>query len=77
MQLTLLTVQVCKGYCNWKDATVAFKNHESSVCHREAVEVVRLPSTTKHVGVLLSEQYAVEMAKNRRMLLKILSSIQF
>ena len=27
--------------------------------------------------MLLSEQYAVEMAKNRRMLLKILSSIQF
>ena len=57
---------------------MAFKNHESSACHREAVEVViRLPSTTKHIGVLLSEQYAREMAKSRRMLLKILNSIRF
>ena len=53
---------------------MAFKNHESSACHREAVEVIiRLPSTTQHIGVLLSEQYAVEMAKTRQMLLKILS----
>ena len=66
------------GYCNWKDATVAFKNHESSACHREAVEVfIHLPSTTQHIGVLLSEQYAREMAKSRRMLLKILNSIRF
>ena len=57
---------------------MAFKNHESSVCHREAVEVIIcLPSTTQHIGTLLSEQYTVEMAKSRRMLLKISNSIRF
>ena len=57
---------------------MAFKNHESSACHCEAVEVVIcLPSTTQHIGTLLSEQYTVEMAKSRRMLLKISNSIRF
>jgi hypothetical protein len=41
--------------------------------NREAVEIViRLSSTTKHIGVLLSEQYAMEMAKSRRMLLNMI-----
>ena len=57
---------------------MAFKNHELSACHREAVEVViHLPSTTKHIGIHLSQQYAMEMAKNRRMLLRIMTSIRF
>ena len=52
---------------------MAFKNHESSASHCEAVEVViHLPSTTKHIGVLLSEQYARENGyEYTRMLLKI------
>ena len=57
---------------------MAFKKHETSACHREAVDVIiSLPSTSQHVGVLLSEQYGMEMAKNRRMLLKILNAIRF
>lgn len=57
---------------------MAFKSHESSACHREAVEVIiRLPATTIHIGVHLSQQYALEMEKNKRMLLKVLSSIRF
>ena len=67
--------QVTKGYSNWKDATVAFKRHEGSNCHREAVEVIiTLPATTVHIGVQLSQQYAREMENNRTMLL---SCIQF
>ena len=57
---------------------MAFKNHELSACHREAVEVIiHLPATTKHIGAHLSHQYAIEMTKNRKMLLKILSSIRY
>ena len=50
-----------------------FKNHELSACHREGVEVIiRLPATTTHIGVHLSQQYALEMEQNKRMLLKVL-----
>ena len=71
-------MQVTKGYSNWKDATVAFNKHEGSNCHREAVEViVTLPATTMHIGVQLSQEYAREMENNRKMLLNVLSCIQF
>ena len=69
-----------RGYCNWKDATIAFKNHELSACHHEAVEVIiRLPATSTHIGVHLSQQYALEMEQNKIILLKVLwfFSIQF
>ena len=57
---------------------MALKIHELSACHREAVEVViHLPSTTKHIGVHISQQYAMEMVKSKRMLLRVLSSIRF
>ena len=57
---------------------MAFKSHESSACHHEAVEVViRLPATTTHIGTHLSWQCAFEKEKNKRMLLKVLSVIRF
>lgn len=57
---------------------MAFKSHELSACHREAVDmIICLPSSTTHIGAQLSKQYAIEMAQNRKMLLKILSSIRF
>ena len=39
--------------------------------------IIHLPATTKHIGAHLSHQYAIEMTKNRKMLLKILSSIRY
>ena len=67
-----------KGYSNWKDATVAFRNHERSSCHIEAVEmVITLPATMTHIGTLLSREHENEMAQNRKALLKSLSSIRY
>ena len=67
---------VINGYFNWKDATVGFRNHEVSGCHREAVEVIiTLPSTTMNIGAHLSNQYIQEKELNRKMLIKILSCI--
>ena len=67
-----------KGFSNWKNSAVAFKNHESSSCHREAVEmVITLPPTTTQIGVHISKEYEKEMAENRKALLKILSSIRY
>lgn len=51
---------------------------ELTGCHREAVEVIiSLPVTTMDIGAHLSKQYAQEKELNRKMLIKILSCIQF
>lgn len=66
------------GFCNWKDATVAFPNHEKSETHKTAVElVVTLPETTKDVGELLSSTHAAEKSENRKCLITIAENIQF
>ena len=31
---------IINGFSNWKDASVAFKKHDSSKCHRDSVDVV-------------------------------------
>ncbi len=55
---------------------VAFKSHEKSSCHQEAVDmVITLPSTTTPIGTLL--QHAQEMATNRKIFLKILACMKF
>ena len=67
-----------KGFCNWKNATVLFQKHQQSVTHKQAVEVmIVLPSSTKDVSELLVKQLAKEKECNRRMLLKIVSSIRY
>lgn len=67
-----------KGFSNWKDATVAFRQHEESACHKEAVEkMLTLPATTPNVGEMLSSTLAKEKAANRHCLLKVLSSLRF
>ena len=69
---------VVTGFSNWKDATIRFKNHESSGCHREAVErAITLPEVTKDISELLSEAHSKEKRDNRECLLKILSSVRF
>ena len=67
-----------RGFKNWNDATRVFRCHELSACHKEAVErVVTLPSTTKHVGELLTSTLAEDRKKNRLMLLHILGVVRF
>ena len=67
-----------RGFSNWKDACVSFGKHELSATHKEAVEMIlTLPTTTKNVGSLLSRQYSQQVATNRKMLLKITSTIRF
>ncbi len=39
--------------------------------------ILSLPSTTMHIGAQLSRQCAIEMATNRKMLLKVLSCVKF
>ena len=71
-------MQVSKGFCNWKNATAQFQKHQESATHKQAVEVmIVLPSATKDVSELLVTQLAKEKEHNRRMFLKIVSSIRF
>ena len=65
-----------RGLSNWKDGTIAFRNHAKSASHHEAVEVT-LPSTTHDIEEQLSQHHATQKLKNRQALYRILSSIRF
>ena len=66
------------GYSNWKNATLSFKRHKSSACHREAVEmVITLPATTSDIAEQLSLQHSKQKEANRQIFMKILSSLRF
>ncbi len=50
---------ILKGFQNWKDATFAFRNHECSGTHKDAVhQMVTIPSTNKDIAVSLSSAAA-------------------
>ena len=66
-----------KGFSNWKEATIGFKNHEASASHKEALQVTLLPTTHSDIGEMLSKQHADTKKENRECLLKILCNIQF
>ena len=69
---------VSKGYCNWKDAIVAFRKHEGSDCHKSAIEaIVRLPSQCKDIREQLSKQVASDKQDNQQCLLKVISNVRF
>ena len=69
----------CKvGFTNWKKALEKFEKHQNTGSHHEAVDlIVKIPSTTKNVGEMLSTTYASQKDENRKMLLVIRSSICF
>ena len=67
-----------KGFCNWKDAKVTFRNHEDSTVHRKSVEMLyTLLRMTKDIRETLSESYANGKKKNTEYLLKILQNVRF
>ena len=72
------TAFITRGYQNWKDATIAFRNHESSACHKDAVAVmITIPATHGDIGECLSSQLALEKQVNRECFMKLISSIRF
>ena len=69
---------ISKGFTYWKEGPKAFKTHQGSDCHREAVDaLVVLPQCTKDVGELQSAEHEAEKAQNRKMLLLVLQNIRF
>ena len=66
------------GFNNWKKALERFEKHQNTTSHRDAVDlVVKIPSTTKDVGEMLSAGLASQKAESRKVLLTILSSIRY
>ena len=66
------------GFSSWKDAKVAFRNHEQTKCHKEVVQtVVALPRDYGDIAELLSSQHAKEKANNRQMMLNLLSNVHY
>ncbi len=65
-------------FCNWKKALNKCDKHEQTMSHREAIGVVvTIPSTTKNVKEMLSSSLADQRSRNKKILLVILSNIQF
>lgn len=65
------------GYTNWKDATTAFNSHLASHCHKEAVEVDKLPGQTGNVGERLVTEHEQQKAESRTMFKRILQTLHF
>ena len=69
---------ISKGFTYWKEEPEAFKTHQGSDCHREAVDaLVVLPQCMKDVGELQSAEHQAEKAQNCKMLLLVLQNIRF
>ena len=48
---------ISKGFNNWKDASVKFKEHKSSNCHKDSMIVtVDLPSSVKDIAETLQRE---------------------
>ena len=69
---------ITRGFTNWKLATSAFRQHEASDCHKEAVEkMLTLPLTTKDIGEMLSTAHSEEEKNNRECLLTIIANLRY
>ena len=52
---------VSNGFSNWKDATMSFRKHDSSGCHKKGVEkMITLPATTRDIVEMLSSMHSSE-----------------
>ena len=69
---------ISKGYTYWKEATTAFKKHQTIDCHREAVEMLLvLPQCTKDIAELQSTEHAAQKTLNRDMFMILLNNLRF
>ena len=62
---------------NWKNATTAFKKHEDSDCHKQAIGLSILPQQCGDIGKLMHQHLKEEKNLNRDMLLVILRAIRY
>ena len=65
------------GHTYWKEATTAFRKHQSSECHREAVKAVVLPRQTRDIAEAFSEETRKQREVNRKVFVRILENLRF
>ena len=69
---------ISKGYTYWKEATTAFKKHQTSDSHREVVEMLLvLTQCTKDVAELQSAEHTAQKTLNRHMFMILLNNLRF
>lgn len=68
---------ITKGFTNWKDASVKFKEHANSKCHTDAMLVTVTLQATPDIGEVLNRQTIKEKEQQRDVLLKILSTVKY
>ena len=69
---------ISTGYSNWKKALSRFKEHQTSECHKVAIDYeVVLPKTCGDVIDMTSKSVKKTRAQNRRCFAKIIESLQY
>ena len=68
-----------RGFTYWKEVTTAFKKHQASATHCEAVEaLVLLPSQIQgDIAEIYDNQCKDEKNANKEMLMHILQNVRF
>lgn len=65
------------GFCNWKNALAKLHEHEKSSMHCEATLKLAAQASSTDVGAQLNAQHSAIQRHHQRMLLKLISSVQF
>ena len=69
---------ISKGYTYWKETTTAFKKHQTSDFHHEAVEMLLvLPHCTKDIAKLQSAEHAAQKTFNHHSFMILLNNLRF
>ena len=69
---------ISHGFSNWKKALTRFKEHQTSECHKLAVDFeVNIPQTHPNFCEVSNEQAKCVMQKNRKCLIKIIECLQY
>ena len=66
------------GFSNWKNAIERFKEHQTSSCHKAAIEYkFTIPKTYSNVLEMSSDQIKKSLQYNRCCLMKIIENLQY
>ena len=70
---------ITKGFTNWKEANKGFSKHQSSDCHKEAIEAMCLlpAQIVGHVDELMSDEIKQQKAINRKIFMKVLENARY
>jgi len=69
---------ISDGFSNWKKATMRFREHQLSECHKTAINFeVTIPSTHRPIMEMFSESMKKDREDNRRCLIKLIENVQY